>query len=294
MQHRIILTCFLLILWTGVAQHVPAHSQISGSVYAPDIEQRDRNAPRTNPDALADAAEAAMERGDDREAFSLYMSLCLNDEASACLSAAQLMAVNPELSPEPYAEIALYEMACDFGDEAGCDGIRAMFQDTEAACAENSAHACLANAMLRLHNLTEVSYTPTTAAAHFSKACDLGRGRACTELGYLYALGTGVEEDQTQTTRLFERACTQTNAADCGRIAEAYLQGQPVAMDVQRAVAYFEQGCDYGDMRSCRKLGYAYLNGAFVDADAERARTFLKRVCDAGAAAICKDVPAPG
>ena len=294
MQHRIILTLFLLTLWTSVVEHLPAHSQISGTVFASGDEQQDQNAPRMDPDALADAAEAAMARGDQREAFSLYMSLCLNDEASACLQAAELMVANPELSPEPYAEIALYEMACDRGDIAGCDGIRAVFQDTDAACATNIADACLANAMLRLHNLTEVPYSPTIAATHFSKACDLGHSRACTELGNLYALGIGVEEDQAQTTRLFERACTETNSADCARIADAYLHGRPVAMDVQRAAEYFEQGCDFGDMFSCQTLGYAYLNGTFVDADAGRARRFLKSACDGGAVAVCKDFPVPG
>lgn len=289
-----ILKILALALAASFSESSLAHGQISGTITAPDFDPQGADHASEHPTNLAAAAETAVARGDIREAFADYMSICASAEAWACLRAAEMLETTPELKPEPYIEVGLYQMACDLGDDSGCDRVRQAFQETDAACARNKADACMANAMLRLHNLTEISYTPGTAAEYFGKACDLGHDPACTELGYLYALGMGIGKDQAQATRLFERACTEANAIDCNRIAEAYLHGRPVAMDVQRTTDYFEQGCEYGEVFSCQKLGYAYLTGTFVDVDVDRARVFLQRACDAGATASCKDIPAPG
>lgn len=294
MKPCVILKIVALALGLGFTASLPAHSQISGTITAPGFEPQGPDRAAESPEELATAAEAAIERGDHREAFSNYMSICAYAEGWACLRAAELLKNAPELQPDRYSEIGLYEMACSLGEDNGCDRVRKAFDETDTACAQNDADACMANAMLRLHNLIEISYTPKTAAKFLRKACDQGRGSACTELGFLYALGKGVNEDQAQAAHMFERGCTKANAIDCNRIAEAFLRGRPMAMDVQRAAEYFAQGCDYGDMFSCQKLGYAYLNGTFVDADAKQARTYLQRACDAGAVAVCKDLPAPG
>ena len=289
-----ILKIFALALAVSFSESSLAHGQISGTVTAPGFDPQSAElAPEKTAD-LAAAAETAIEHGDHRKAFAHYMSICTNAEAWACLRAAEILEDKPHLKPEPYIEIGLHQMACDLGGDKGCDRVRQAFQETDAACASNDAEACMANAMLRLHNFTEITYTPGTAAEYFGKACELGHAPACTELGYQYALGMGIDKDPAQATRLFERACTEANAIDCNRIAEAYLHGRPVAMDVQRAADYFEQGCEYGDVFSCQKLGYAYLTGTFVDVDVDRARMLLQRACDAGATASCEDIPPPG
>lgn len=294
MNAQIITLLLSLACWLASPHTLAAHGQISGTILRDGTVTRNNNSASIQLPDLQAAAERALEQGEYRESFSLYIQMCFADSSSACLQAAKLLDENADLDPDPFAAIPLYTRACDLGQDDACSEVKSAFAETEAKCKNDDVRACMAGAFLQLHNLTEVPYAPIAAAQGFEKACRLDYGPACTELGYLYATGLGVGKDQERAATAFAKACSPNNARDCIRIGDFYLHGRPVSMDIDRAADYFEAGCTFGDTFSCQKIGYAYLTGSFVDPDMKRARVFLQRACDAGLASTCNDIPNEG
>jgi hypothetical protein len=267
--------------------------QISGTISNGEMSSQPNGSGGSDPGDLESAAEAALARGDDQAAIEMFMQVCAAGSPEACLRLGRLLDQNADLQPNPYGAIVFYTRGCDLGLAAACDQLRAAYATTEAQCRQQDAAACMASAVLQLSNFTEIPYSPTGASDRFTAACELGHGAACTELGYLYAVGQGLEKDQGRAAELFEQACTETSAIECTRVAKFYLRGRPVAVDVDRAVAYFERGCTFGELFSCRELGNAYLTGSFVEADSTRAGALLQRACAGGLDSTCADIPAP-
>ncbi|MCR9193346.1 MAG: sel1 repeat family protein [Hyphomonas sp.] len=283
-----------LACWLASPLTLAAHGQISGTVSKDGtVTQNNHRASSHQPDLEA-AADDALEHGEYRKAFSLFTQLCFADSMSACLQDANLLDLNADLDPDPFAAIPLYTRACDLGQDSACIEVKSAFAGAESQCEKGDAEACMASAFLQLHNLTEIPYAPIAAAQRFAEACRLDHGPACTELGHLYATGLGVGKDLDRADASFAKACSPNNADDCVRIGDFYLHGRPVNMDFDRAADYYEAGCTFGDTFSCQKIGYAYLTSPFVNPDMEPARVFLRRACDAGLVSTCNDIPTEG
>jgi TPR repeat protein len=86
------------------------------------------------------------------------------------------------------------------------------------------------------------------AAALYRQGCDGGNALGCTNLGFLYVTGTGVQADARRRQR-----CTVRAAA---LFSLLYQTGTGVATRRRRAL--YRQGCDGGHATGCTNLGFLY------------------------------------
>jgi TPR repeat protein len=125
----------------------------------------------------------------------------------------------------------LYEAACTTGDQAACvnlgwayhDGYVGQPNGVEAmgiwskACKEGYARACGTIGTLML-----TSPTGQTRAFEFlEKACNLGDGEGCLNLGTMYSRGELVRQNVEMASQLFKRACTLGSSAACKAVSPA-------------------------------------------------------------------------
>ncbi len=54
-----------------------------------------------------------------------------------------------------------------------------------------------------------------TAEKLYVKACDGDLARGCSHLGYVYANGLGIKQDDFKANELFRKACDGGNARGC-------------------------------------------------------------------------------
>ena len=107
------------------------------------------------------------------------------------------------------------------------------------------------------------------AATAYKKACDRF-AKACTNLGFMYNRGQGVEMSSLLAAEYYLRGCEHGNALGCTNLGVLYWNRNLPKND-KEAVEFFERGCRNGDSHACRNLGYLYKYGDGVPKDEKRA-----------------------
>ena len=82
-------------------------------------------------------------------------------------------------------------------------------------------------------------------------ACDKGDARACGSLGFAYAEGNGVSQDDHQSAILFRKAYDGGEALGCIGLATMYRIGRGVRQDEGEALKYFGRACDLKSKVGC-------------------------------------------
>ncbi len=62
-------------------------------------------------------------------------------------------------------------------------------------------------------------------------SCDAGRAADCTQLGYRYEMGSGVDRDMVRAAGLYQRGCDGGNDVGCSDLAILYRDGKGVERD---------------------------------------------------------------
>ncbi len=138
------------------------------------------------------------------------------------------------------------------------------------------------------------SANPGAAVPYYLKACQLGEGAGCTNLGFLYESGTGVARDLARAATLYKRGCDARNALGCNNLGVLYDAGRGVAKDEALAAQLFRNGCDLGYHRACNNLALDYELGTGVRKDRATAADFYRRACDGGYAKGCESLKRVG
>ena len=73
------------------------------------------------------------------------------------------------------------------------------------------------------------------AAELYSKACKLGNGAGCSNLGFAYANGHGVKQDYAKASEFYAKACDMGNGGGCYNLGNLYAQGRGVKEDANAA-----------------------------------------------------------
>ena len=82
---------------------------------------------------------------------------------------------------------------------------------------------------------------------------------ACFDLGQLYEMGVGVEQNWAKAVESYETPCGDDHWRACDRLALIISQGvKGVPADPERAIELLERGCDGGHGKSCVHAGAAY------------------------------------
>jgi len=90
------------------------------------------------------------------------------------------------------------------------------------------------------------------ASELYTEACDTGDKEACLNLGILYFIGEGVEQDKIKAKDLFTKTCKNRFAKGCFRLAVLYNRGSDgVKQDKHKAKLLFGKSCNIGYQRAC-------------------------------------------
>lgn len=135
----------------------------------------------------------------------------------------------------------------------------------------------------------EEACTSNENADDCQKACDAGSAKGCSNLGLLYVLGQGVEQDDTKAAQFYKKACDGGNAGACKNLALLYMNidGEGVEQDYAKAAQFFEKACDGGETGACSSLGILYIGLDGFKKDLTKATHYLQKGCDGGIAMAC-------
>lgn len=128
-----------------------------------------------------------------------------------------------------------------------------------------------------------VSVSPVVWA--YQRACDLGSGRGCNDLGVKLLDGVGVAKDEKRAAELLERGCELKFATACANFGYLLEQGIGVHADREAALKVLEFSCSERVGVGCNLLGDAIHDRS--PADARRALDLFKLACSLKSAAAC-------
>lgn len=170
--------------------------------------------------------------------------------ALAALSLVSCQAVQAQLGPKliPHdAEPELASDACHVGDP----------QDCIAKCHAGQAKACNSLAMMYEFGLkTQTDYRQASVYYQTSCAADFAQG--CTNLGWMYAVGRGVERNSATAMVLFTKAfegyrtaCLNGEIQGCLLAVSHLQQGLVDARYEREELALLHHACELGHESSC-------------------------------------------
>ena len=86
-------------------------------------------------------------------------------------------------------------------------------------------------------------------------AAERGYARAQSQLGYLYARGEGVPQDEKKAFDLYMQAAVQGLAGAQLNVGSAYHYGKGVDKDVDQSFIWYKKSADQGDTDAQFNLG---------------------------------------
>ncbi len=187
--------------------------------------------------------------------------LCSKAEPFACAMAGASLVVGGEgLAADPKRGLALLERACKLGEKTSCEAIASEYaqgtlvkQDFDAtgrylklACDRGQATACLA-----LAQDDHARNALGEAATFFQRACQMGNGEACAELGIAYLTGEGVEQSISSGERWELESCRMGHVPACGVLIKLDRE-LPVPVEIRKRL--YGQSCREGVKTSCERL----------------------------------------
>ena len=126
-------------------------------------------------------------------------------------------------------------------------------------------------------------YDPSTATDAYASCCKQGVAIACRDLADLYRSGDARKRQQLDA--LLDRACMLGHGNSCfqlGLLAERGTNDGAVRKDSARAAALFSRGCELEEGVSCDSLAGLYQSGKGVKRDKRKARELRKRAEELG------------
>jgi TPR repeat protein len=117
--------------------------------------------------------------------------------------------------------------------------------------------------------------------------CDGGSADRCRRLAASYAMGKGIDRDETRAAALYVRACDANDAPSCVFAGQMYEYAHGVTKDAAAATRFYERACDRDWIAGCYNLAIMLENGRGVPRDRARAAHLYERACSAGAKAAC-------
>jgi TPR repeat protein len=128
------------------------------------------------------------------------------------------------------------------------------------------------------------------AAPLLTDACNSGIAGSCTDLGWFYENGFGVNRSDAQAVALYRKACDGGNMRGCNDLGLMHENGRGVGKDEDEAVELYRKGCDGADALACKNLGNMFANGKGVGKDDKQAIDLYRKSRDTGLAAGCTEL----
>ncbi|HYO54740.1 tetratricopeptide repeat protein [Archangium sp.] len=93
------------------------------------------------------------------------------------------------------------------------------------------------------------------AVEMYTRVCDAGHARACSQLGTFVWQGRGVSADPARAYSLYMRACDGGDASGCFSAGVCHRTGTCAEKNDAEATKLIQRACDGGDKRACANLG---------------------------------------
>lgn len=120
--------------------------------------------------------------------------------------------------------------------------------------------------------------------ARLEAKCLAGEPVRCTQLGEMYASGTGgVTRNLTKAAELFEKACAIDAPDVCNTLGELYESSSAIEGGIARAEQLFAKACNGGSSAGCLNLGLVLL----AREEKQAAFVLFEKSCAGGWAAGC-------
>jgi hypothetical protein len=131
---------------------------------------------------------------------------------------------------------------------------------------------------------------PAQAARLYQRACDLGDGAACNNLGLAFQSGRGLPRDDARAFSLFELGCSRGAAEGCNNQGAMYEHGSGASANLGDALRLYTQACRRGSALGCSNLGVLYAEGRGVATDQPEALRLFEQACNAGSSVGCNNL----
>ncbi len=125
-------------------------------------------------------------------------------------------------------------------------------------CALNSAESCFRLGLMLYHE-----GRCQRAASAWESACKLNYSVACTNLGFLHDLGKGVKADPKAAASYYRKACELGEGKGCGDLGNLFHDGS-IGKDLKEAARFYGRACTLNDYNGCILLGGMYGKGEGV------------------------------
>lgn len=111
-----------------------------------------------------------------------------------------------------------------------------------------------------------------------------GQGQAEAQflLGFMYARGHGVSQDNREAAKWYGLAADQGHKQAQAILGEMYTEGSGVYQDLQKAVKWYLLAASQGEVNAQAALGSVYIFGRGVNQDFAKAVTWLRLAADQG------------
>lgn len=235
--------------------------------------------------------------------FALLETACAGDEGRACynLGKEELSDDEEGIAPASAEQLArgmaLYERACDLGFAQACTNFalhagssEAARQDPEAliarfdrACTLGDGSACFALAALfDSHESKPLRDDPVRANEALLRGCNQLDRDSCSNLGFHYEYGFGVEPDSLKAAVLYELACDDDPGLNCIHLSSGHFAGPPyTAGDVHpewaTAASVYQRACDADFASACFGLARVIARSGRGLQNPERMRALLEK-----------------
>ncbi len=117
--------------------------------------------------------------------------------------------------------------------------------------------------------------SPAQDVEALRRAADQGFAPAQVHLGFMYAEGDGVPQDDTEAVRWFRLAADQGHASAQTNLGFMYEKGRGVLQDETEAVRWYRLAADQGNTEAQHSLGGLYAEGRGVPQDRVAAHMWL-------------------
>ncbi len=122
----------------------------------------------------------------------------------------------------------------------------------------------------------------TDAYRLLRSAADAGDPEAEVNLGYMYARGQGVSENQQEAFRLYGLSAAQGDGEGMNALGYKYFYGSGVAANPERAVHWYCNAIAQGNPRAMTNLAGMLATGEYVTRDSQEAVALWQQAADLG------------
>ncbi len=134
-----------------------------------------------------------------------------------------------------------------------------------------------------------------TALEHYTKVAQEGTEQfyiasAMSDLGYIYAFSSGVEQDGAKAVEWYTKAADLGDTDAMFWLGSMYESGEGVEQDGAKAIEWYTKVADLGDADAMAALGSIYQSGIGVEQDGAKAVEWYTKAADLGNASAMNNL----